>query len=181
MILSTIKGEFSPFMSAKLKQRIFGLFFVLSFFLMSDLKSQVCSQCCLSSFPALTVYQSFQTGHGLGFGVEAGNWKKDTGKFSYFIGTSMVWEQNQQGNAKGQTSSQNQTFLNLYVKGQYKITKHLYAVVAPGIVNLSYFDVQAGLRYVVPISKVVGVGIEPAYSFNQKVLILNANIHFALR
>ena len=27
----------------------------------------------------------------MGFGVEAGTWKKDAGKFSYFIGTSMVW------------------------------------------------------------------------------------------
>jgi hypothetical protein len=181
MILSTIKGKFSLFLAGKLKQRCSWVLFVLCFLQVSDLKSQVCSQCCLSSFPVLTVYQSFQTGHGMGFGVEAGNWKKDTGKFSYFIGTNLVWGQYQNGNVKGQSSPQNQTFLNLYVKGQYKITNHLYAVVAPGVVNLSYFDVQAGLRYVLPISKVVGVGVEPAYSFNQKVFVLNANLHFALR
>ena len=181
MILSTIQGEFSLFLTKKLKQRIVWIFIILGVFQANELKSQACGQCCVPSFPALTVYQTFQTGHGMGFGIEAGNWKKDAGKFSYFIGTSMVWGQNQQGNIKTQNSSQDQMFLNLYVKGQYKITNHLYAVVAPGIVNLSYFDVQAGLRYVYPVTKVVGVGIEPAYSFNQKVFVLNANVHFALR
>lgn len=181
MKLSTIQGEFSLFLTRKIKLRGICLFIILCVFQVNVLKSQVCSQCCVPSFPALTIYQSFQTGHGMGFGIEAGNWKKDAGKFSYFIGTSVVWGQNQNGNIKTQNSNQDQMFLNLYVKGQYKITNHLYAVVAPGIVNLSYFDVQAGLRYVFPVSKVVGVGLEPAYSFNQKVFVLNANLHFALR
>jgi hypothetical protein len=181
MKLSTINGEFSLYLTKKMNQPGLWLLMLLCVFQFNDLKSQVCSPCCVPSFPALTVYQSFQTGHGMGFGVEAGTWKKDAGKFSYFIGTSVVWGQNQNGNVKTQNSSQDQMFLNLYVKGQYKITNHLYAVVAPGIVNLSYFDVQAGLRYVFPVTKVVGIGVEPAYSFNQKVFVLNANLHFALR
>jgi hypothetical protein len=146
----------------------------------SEVKSQNCNQCTIPSFPSVTVYQAFQTGHGMGFGVEAGNWKKDAGKFSYFIGTSMVWAQNSESKIKT-GGSQNQTLLSFYVKGQYKLTKHLYAIVAPGIVNLSYFDVQTGLRYVLPVSRVIGIGMEPAYAFNQKQFLVNVNLHFALR
>ena len=71
----------------------------------------------------------------MGFGVEAGTWNKDASKFSYFIGTSMVWT----GYAIGTktNSTQYQTLLTFYVKGQYKVTNHLYLIAAPGIVNLS--------------------------------------------
>jgi hypothetical protein len=159
-----------------------GLYLVLfiSCFGIGLAKGQNCNQCVIPSFPSVTVYQAFQTGHGIGFGVEAGNWKKDAGKFSYFIGTSMVWAQNPESKIKTD-NTQNQTLLSFYVKGQYKLTKHLYAVVAPGIVNLSYFEVQTGLRYVLPVSRVIGIGIEPAYAFNQKQFLVNVNLHFALR
>jgi len=150
------------------------------FFQLNELKSQNCSLCCVPSFPELTVYQTVQTGHGLGFGIEAGNWQKDAGKFSYFIGTNMVWTQNVNSGVKNNTS-QNQMLLSFYVKGQYKIMDHFFIVAAPAVINLSYFDFQTGLRYVIPVTKEVGVGIEPAYSFNQKVMVLNLNLHFALR
>jgi hypothetical protein len=159
-----------------------GLFFILfiSVFQYKELKSQNCNLCSIPSFPSLTVYQSFQTGHGMGFGVEAGTWKKDAGKFSYFIGTSMVWAEDINSKIKT-TNSQNQAMLSFYVKGQYKLTKHLYVIAAPGIVNLSYFELQTGLRYVIPVSRVVGIGIEPAYAFNQKLFVTNINLHFALK
>jgi hypothetical protein len=116
----------------------------------------------------------------MGFGVEAGSWKKDAGKFSYFLGTSMVWAGNTNPENKTE-ASQKQVLLSFYVKGQYKLTKHLYVVASPGIVNLSYFELQAGFRYVVPLTRVIGISIEPAYAFNQKQLVINANVHFALR
>jgi hypothetical protein len=146
----------------------------------SELKSQNCNLCSIPSFPSLTLYQAFQTGHGMGFGVEAGTWNKDAGKFSYFMGTSVVWAQNNYTKIKT-SSSQNQILLGFYLKGQYKLTKHLYVVAAPGIVNLTYFEVQSGIRYVVPVTKVIGIGIEPAYAFYQKQFLVNANLHFALR
>ncbi len=159
------------------------LFFmiVLGCFSFNELKSQNCDLCKISSFPSVTVYQAFQTGHGLGFGVEAGNWKKDAGKFSYFIGTSLVWTGNSDTKIKTQTSATNQTLLSFYLKGQYQLTSHLYAVAAPGIVNLTYFEMQTGLRYVIPLSHVIGIGVEPAYAFGQKQFVVNANMHFALR
>jgi len=149
-------------------------------FSVKDLKSQSCDLCKIPSFPSLTVYQAFQTGHGMGFGVEAGNWKKDAGRFSYFFGTSIVWANSNNQGGKSSTTV-NQTLLSFYVKGQYKIANHFYAVVAPGIVNLSYMDVQAGFRYVIPITHVIGIGVEPSYAFSQKQLVVNANMHFALR
>jgi hypothetical protein len=182
MNFSILTGRQNRLFAGLPKKTRFGIFVLLVFCLqVNSLRSQTCTSCCLSAFPVVTVYQTIQTGHGLGVGVEAGNWKKDAGKFSYFLGTNMVWgSQNLNSNIKGQTTSASQMLLTLYVKGQYKLTDHLYVVASPGIVNLSYFDLQTGLRYVIPVSKVVGIGIEPAYSFNQKVFLLNANLHIAL-
>ena len=153
---------------------------VISFFQISDLKSQNCKLCSIPSFPSVTIYQSFQTGHGIGFGAEAGTWNKDAGKFSYFVGTSMVWVDNKEADAKT-VSSQKQTLLSFYLKGQYQLSNHLYVIAAPGIVDLTYFDLQTGFRYVFPVTSVMGIGIEPAYSFNQKQFLINTNLHFALK
>ncbi len=117
----------------------------------------------------------------MGFGVEAGNWKKDAGRFSYFIGTSLVWTGSGDSKVKTQSSAVNQTLLSFYLKGQYQLTNHLYAIAAPGIVNLTYLEMQTGLRYVIPLSQVIGIGVEPAYAFGQKQFVVNANMHFALR
>ena len=156
------------------------LIIIVSCFQFSELKSQNCNLCSIPSFPTVTVYQAFQTGHGMGFGLEAGTWNKDAGKFSYFIGTSMVWAKDNHSDLKTSTS-QKQALLSFYLKGQYKLSNHLYVIAAPGIVNLSYFELQTGLRYVVPVTRVIGIGIEPAYAFNQKQFLINANLHFALR
>ena len=156
------------------------LIIIISCFQFSDLKSQNCNLCSIPSFPTVTVYQSFQTGHGIGFGVEAGTWNKDAGKFSYFIGTNLLWADNNNYDVKTSTS-QKQSLLSFYLKGQYKLSNRLYIVAEPGIVNLSYFEMQTGFRYVVPVTSVIGIGLEPAYTFNQKQFVINANLHFALK
>ena len=153
---------------------------IISFFQVSELKSQNCKLCSIPSFPSVTIYQSFQTGHGIGFGVEAGTWNKDAGKFSYFVGTSMAWIENRQTDVKT-ISSQKQALLSFYLKGQYQLTNHLYVIAAPGIVDLTYFDLQTGFRYVYPLTSVIGIGLEPAYSFNQRQFVINTNLHFALK
>jgi hypothetical protein len=179
MKTSMFRGKLFSSVRYILKNRT-GLFIIITCFQFGELKSQNCNHCCIPSFPSLTVYQAFQTGHGMGFGVEAGTWNKDASKFSYFIGTSMVWTENTNTQVKT-TTTQNQVLLSFYVKGQYKLTNHLYVVASPGIVNLSYFELQTGLRYVVPVTRVIGIGIEPAYAFNQRQFVVNANLHFALR
>jgi hypothetical protein len=158
-----------------------GLLLILGFLCLQSgqAKSQGCSQCSIPSFPALTVYQSFQTNHGIGFGVEAGTWNKEASKFSYFIGTSMVWT-DIASDSKTSTA-QKQAMLSFYLKGQYRLSSHLYFVAAPGITNLSFLELQTGLRYVVPLTRIIGIGVEPAYAFSQKQFLINANLHFALR
>ena len=94
---------------------------IICCFQFSELKSQNCNLCKIPSFPSLTVYQAFQTGHGMGFGVEAGTWNKDAGKFSYFIGTSMVWAENNNTDSQNTTTAKKQAFLSFYVKGQYQL------------------------------------------------------------
>jgi len=170
---------FNVLQSSKHNMALFALT-IISFFQVGELKSQNCKLCSIPSFPSVTVYQSFQTGHGVGFGAEAGTWNKDASKFSYFVGTSMVWVENKQTDIKT-ISTQKQALLSFYLKGQYQLSNHLYVIAAPGIVDLSYFDLQTGFRYVFPVTSVIGIGIEPAYSFNQKQFVLNTNIHFALK
>ena len=182
MKTSNARGK-SFFQGIPVSKKRTDLFFliIVCCFSFSELKSQSCDLCKIASFPSLTVYQAFQTGHGLGFGVEAGSWKKDAGRFSYFIGTSLVFANNGNTKTKTQASVNNQTQLSFYLKGQYQLTSHLYAIAAPGIVNLSFFEFQTGFRYVIPLSRVVGIGVEPAYAFGQKQFVVNANMHFALR
>jgi hypothetical protein len=180
MKTSMLRGNLSTIVPTIFKNRITLLIIVISCFQFSELKSQNCSVCCIPSFPSLTVYQAFQTGHGMGFGVEAGTWNKEASKFSYFIGTNMVWTNSSDIKTKT-SSSESQVLLSFYVKGQYKLTSHLYVIAAPGIVNLSYFEMQTGFRYVIPVTKIIGIGIEPTYAFNQKQFVMNANLHFALR
>ena len=181
MKISIASGErFSPVHIFLKKYAGVRLIFFVSILSMGEAKSQNCNLCTIPSFPSVTVYQTFQTGHGIGFGLEAGTWKKDAGKFSYFIGTSMVWAGNGNSNIKTNTNP-NQTLLSFYVKGQYKVSKHLYVIAAPGVVNLSNFEFLTGLRYVVPVTRIIGIGIEPAYAFYQKQFAVNVNLHFALR
>ncbi len=66
------------------------------------------------------------------------------------------------------------------MKGQFRIIDRLYLVVSPTFVNLSSFETGAGLRYVLPISRVIGIGLEPTYSLVEKQFSINTNIHFAL-
>jgi hypothetical protein len=170
---------FDLFRFTKNRTSLFALT-IISLLHVSELKSQNCKLCSIPSFPSVTIYQSFQTGHGMGFGAEAGTWNKDAGKFSYFVGTSLVWVENKQTDAKT-INSPKQALLSFYLKGQYQLANHLYVIAAPGIVDLSYFDLQTGFRYVFPVTSVIGIGIEPAYSFNQRQFMINTNLHFALK
>jgi hypothetical protein len=183
-----MKSFFSPakpvlFSSDNFRCRLYVVLLLCFFnFCGTELYSQNCNKCSIPAFPSVTVYQTVQTGPGIGFGIEGGNWKKDAGKFSYFFGTSIVWNNRLNTAAKTESNQYTgQTMINFYLKGQYRISKHLYAVAAPGIGNLSYFELQTGLRYVVPVTKVIGIGIEPAYAFHQKELVANINFHFALK
>jgi hypothetical protein len=92
----------------------------------------------------------------------------------------MVWVENNKTDAKT-IGSQKQALLSFYLKGQYQLTNHLYVIAAPGIVDLSYFDLQTGFRYVFPLTSKIGIGLEPAYSFNQHQFVINTNLHFALK
>lgn len=153
---------------------------LVSFFQINVAKSQNCKLCSIPSFPSVTVYQSIQ-GNGIGFGAEAGTWNKDASRFSYFVGTSMIWMNDKQQNGEKVMSSAKQVQLSFYLKGQYRLASQLYVIAAPGIVDLSTFDLKTGLRYVIPITSIIGIGLEPSYSLNQKQFVFNTNLHFALK
>jgi hypothetical protein len=78
------------------------------------------------------------------------------------------------------TGSSRELIFSFYWKGQYKIANHFYLVGQPELVNLSLFEMRTGIRYVIPITKIIGVGLEPGYSLIRKQWSLNTNIHFAL-
>jgi hypothetical protein len=141
-------------------------------------QSGKCGDCFVSSFGAITVYHVAQSGTNFGFGFEAGSWNKNESPFSYFIGSKMQWFKS--SGDKNENIADKIRY-SVYVKGQYEVINRLYVVVAPAFVNLSSFETQAGIRYVFPLSKFIGVGLEPGYSFVQKQYSLNTNIHFALK
>jgi hypothetical protein len=155
---------------------------IFSVFACSSLlaKSQAnATNCCDGSFAAVTLYYSVQPGSTLGFGMEGGNWIKESSRFSYFLGARMQWYQQ---SIPGDKIITNNDFTNfyLYVKAQYRIVDELYIVASPQFVNLNSFDFAPGLRYVFPIANGFGLGLEPSYSIVQKQFNLNANVHIAL-
>jgi len=139
-----------------------------------------CAACAV--FPSLTVYHTIQNGPGNGIGFEAGTWKKAPESVSFFFGSSLVWQAAQSETEKtGPGSAYKPVNMTMYVKGQVALGNKLYAVVQPGIQNLSLFTLKTGLRYVIPLSNKVGIGLEPNYSVFQNVLAFNTNLHIALR
>ena len=157
-----------------------GLCFIFSLGILCS-NAQIKGHCdCSPSFGALSVYDVLQPGSTFGFGLEAGKWNKDAARFSYFLGTKMQWMQQGEGLSKANGAYQENTRFTLYVKGQFRIVNRFYLVVSPGFVNLSAFETTAGLRYVFPISRVIGIGLEPSYSIVQQKFSINTNLHIAL-
>jgi hypothetical protein len=112
--------------------------------------------------------------------MEAGKWNREASRFSYFLGTKLQWFGVSESSAKSSDQSKYNTRFSLYMKGQFRIIDRLYLVVSPQFVNLTSFETGTGLRYVLPISRVLGIGIEPTYSIIEKQFSINTNIHFAL-
>ena len=159
----------------------FNLLFIASFLSVTAIQAQEkCGACSIPSFAALTVYHTWQSGPAMGIGMEAGKWKKDAGKFSYFLGTEMFWSEKTENNPKTTVNSK-ELIISFYWKGQYKIANRFYLIAQPEIVNLSSFEMRTGIRYVMPLTKIIGIGLEPGYSLIKKQWSLNTNVHFALR
>jgi hypothetical protein len=153
---------------------------LICLFFTTNIRAQdKCASCSVPAFAALTVYHTMQTGPGMGFGLEAGKWKKDAGKFSYFLGTEVLWTNNEQNEGKTTTRSKT-VVISFYVKGQFKLANRFYLIGQPELVNLSYLELRTGFRYVMPITNTLGVGLEPGYAFVKKQCSLNSSIHLAL-
>jgi hypothetical protein len=161
--------------------KYYGLFSLIFLLSLTTHAQEKCSACSIPSFAALTVYHTIQTGPGMGFGIEAGKWTKDAGKFSYFLGTEILWSANRERSLKGPDNNSKDQMISFYWKGQYKIANRFYLIVQPELANLSSFEMRTGIRYVMPLTKIIGIGLEPGYSFIEKQWSLNTNVHFALR
>jgi hypothetical protein len=156
------------------------LLFLIFFISISKINAQdKCNACSIPEFAALTLYHTLQSGPVMGVGIEAGKWKKDAGKFSYFLGTEILWSDTQEKTAKS-TGYSKGMIISFYVKGQYKIANRVYLIGQPELVNLSSLELRTGFRYVVPITKIIGIGLEPGYTLVKKQWSLNTNFHFAL-
>ena len=162
------------------RNKFFLVFAISSCSFFSASAQEKCNACSVPSFAALTLYHVLQTGSSMGFGIEAGKWKKDAGKFSYFLGTSLVWADPDSRNEK---TSDNYKELNIsfYWKGQFKVAERLYLIAEPELINLSAFEMRTAVRYVFPLTKIMGIGLEPGYALINSQWSLNTNIHFALR
>ncbi len=139
-----------------------------------------CKDCSIPSFGAITVYQVLQPGSLVGFGFEGGTWnKKSTSRFSVFLGAKMQWF-NQTPNPSKEDNSGEKTRFAVYAKGQFEVLKRFYIELSPELVNLSSFDAAVGLRYVIPVTRYLALGLEPSYLVVDKQYVVNLNVHFAL-
>jgi hypothetical protein len=149
-------------------------------FLSADAQSSLsCGECAITSFGAITVYQVFQPRTSFGLGMEAGTWNIKESRFSLFYGASMQWIPIQNSTFKNVGSNDKIRFA-AYLKGQMELINRLYLELSPEFVNLSSLDLGAGLRYIVPLTRQMGLGIEPTYWIAQKTCSVNVNLHFAL-
>lgn len=157
------------------------LFFIIfSCSCFSASAQEKCGACSVPSFAALTIYHVLQSGGEMGFGVEAGKWKKDEGKFSYFLGTTLAWTENDSRDPKTSDSFK-ELNISFYWKGQYKVAERFYLIAQPELINLSAFEMRTAVRYVFPLTKIMGIGLEPGYALINRQWSLNTNVHFALR
>ena len=142
-------------------------------------QDKTCKECSIPGFESVTFYYVAQPHSNFGFGMEAGHWNKEESRLSYFLGTKLQWFQWDPNSEKYSNRAENIHF-SVYIKGQVQLVDRLYFIASPQMLNLSLFEMAAGLRYVFPISDVIGVGLEPTYSIMQKEGSLNLNVHFAL-
>ena len=157
-----------------------GMVLVFLLFFFTGIAQKERHDCCIPAFGSITLYHSFQPGSVIGFGMEAGKWNREASRFSYFLGTKLQWFGVSESSAKSSDQSKYNTRFSLYMKGQFRIIDRLYLVVSPQFVNLTSFEAGTGLRYVLPVSRVLGIGIEPTYSIIEKQFSINTNIHIAL-
>jgi len=160
--------------------KFFFLFAISSCSFFSVSAQEKCNACSVPSFAALTLYHVLQTGSSMGVGVEAGKWKKDAGKFSYFLGTSLVWADPGSRNQKT-SDSYKELNISFYWKGQFKVAERFYLIAEPELINLSAFEMRTAIRYVFPLTKIMGIGLEPGYALINRQWSVNTNLHFALR
>jgi hypothetical protein len=138
-----------------------------------------CQDCSISSFAAITVYTVFQAKSDFGLGMEAGTWNKTSSRFSFFVGTKMQWYPEEVVTAKGMASEDKIQFA-AYLKAQFALANRFYLLVSPEFVDLSSFETAVAVRYVLPVTKYFGLGLEPTYLIIKKDYSLTVNFHFAL-
>ena len=89
----------------------------------------------------------------MGFGVEAGNWKKDARQIQLFYWNQYGLDRQSTIQKQKHNHCPKPDAVKFLPEGAIQLTNHLYAIAAPGIVNLSYFELQTGLRYVIPVTR----------------------------
>jgi hypothetical protein len=61
------------------------------------------------------------------------------------------------------------------------VADRVYLIAQPGMINLSSFEMRTAIRYVFPLTRVMGIGLEPGYGLINRQWSVNTNIHFALK
>jgi hypothetical protein len=169
----------APRRSNRQRWACIALFLILSFAFGQLRAQKMYKDCCDPDFGSATLYYSVQAGSPIGFGVEAGQWNKEKSRFSYFLGSRLQWFQETLDQTKPSNTDQTAKFY-LYMKGQMRVVSGLYLVVAPELVNLSTLDATTGIRFVIPVGQIMGIGLEPTYSIVSRQFSFNTNFHFAL-
>jgi hypothetical protein len=161
----------------KLKKAII-LSVIVSFFYL-----QGSSQQCTDPASILSAYYSYAPNSKFGIGIEAGKLSSES-PLGIFAGCTFQLYNDR--HMKTDTTVSDDMVSNIYFKGAYRLTRienvlSVFVVASPQYSLQSGFDLQAGTRFIFPLSGRMGIGVEPVYSIRQNCFLVNFQIAFCVR
>lgn len=137
------------------------------------------AQHCGAPVPITSVYYQHRPGASFGLGLEAGMQGVDS-RLGYYAGVTFVKVPTY--SAKPGASPGSFT-TNFYAKGTFRLTQpgargSLFVVASPLVNSKAGTDLQAGLRFMIPIEGKKGIGVEPLYAVRERNLSVNVVLAF---
>lgn len=166
----------------KTKTIILAMIFLVFAAISSQAQFKMMSACDESTFPVISLYHIAQNGAMKGFGFEGGSFAMQN-RFSYFIGAKMQWfGDTTSANKYGENyrSGDNAQF-SMYVKGMMRIVNHVHLTASAEVINLTSLELRAGVRGTIPITRMIGIAVEPNYGVLNKKITVNTGILIALK
>lgn len=135
------------------------------------------SQCSEPS-SILSAYYSYAPNSKFGMGIEAGKLNSKS-PWGVFAGCNFQLFNEQY--RKTDTAISDNMVTRIYFKGTYRVTRiehvlSFFVVASPQYSLQTGFDLQAGTKFIFPLSDKMAIGTEPLYSIKQNSFLLNFHL-----